>query len=128
MTDLSEILQTYLFFLLPWPGAFVSWAIYDGGLSALALWLGVGPPVAYVLHRFARNFVFLSWLIVWFMPGTIICGSATLWPWAFALVAAFGEGGCSTPLSLFVTLAINAAIVIALSAAYRRLRRPAAHA
>ena len=122
MTDLCEILWVYLVYAFPWPGMFVAWAVSDEGLSFLALWLAIGFPVAYILQRCAWRAAFLGWVIIWFMPGTIICGDATLWPWAFTLFAAFQEGGCSTPLSLCITLAGNVLFVLTVNAVVRRFQ------
>lgn len=124
MPDFTQVLLTYLFYVLPWPTAFVNWALTNSGAwHGLVLWLAVGIPVFYMLRRYRMQRALLAWIVVWFMPSTIVCGSATAFPWTFALYGLFGEGGCVSVLSLGVSLVVNTLIVLVVAAVVRRLRR-----
>ena len=123
MSEFTEILLTYLFFVLPWPTAFVNWALTMSAWQPLLLWVALGVPVAYLLYRYQKRLALLAWLVVWFMPSTIICGSATAFPWAFALYSLFQEGGCASVLSLGLSFVGNTLIVLAVAAIVRRLKR-----
>ena len=123
MSDFTEILLTYLFFVLPWPTAFVNWALTTGAWQPLLLWLAVGIPVIYLLYRYQKRLVLLAWIVIWFMPSPIICGSATAFPWAFALYRLFQEDGCVSVLSLSLSLVVNTLIVLSVAAIVRKLRR-----
>jgi len=109
---LLEIVLTYAFLLLPWPSAFVRWAWEMNAWAILLGWLAVGVPATWGIARFGGRKLFLCWLVFWFMPGTIICGAATLVPWPMALVMAFAQDGCSTALSLGISLVFNAILVL----------------
>jgi hypothetical protein len=76
-------------------------------------WLVLGLAVLELLRRLRRGPYGKLWFALWFMPGTIICGAGTLYPWPFAAYQywAYRSTMCSTPVSLSICLALNLAIV-----------------
>jgi hypothetical protein len=100
-----------LFFLLPYPFITIYYAI--GTPLRMFVWLALGVVVLELLRRFRRGPCAKLWFALWFMPGTIICGAGTLYPWPFAAYQywAYRSTMCSTPLSLLICLALNLAVV-----------------
>ncbi len=122
MADLVEILTSYFFLLLPWPSAFVLWCSETDAWELLVAWLVVGAFALWALTRREGRRALLVWIAFWFMPGTVICGSATLVPWPLAFIMAFGESGCSSAIALGTTAALNFAIVFGATTLMRRCR------
>ena len=118
MSEIWEILLTYLTFTLPWPTAFLWWAFSEGPWHYVVIWIVVGLPVGYLLKRRGLGKAFLAWIITWFMPSTIICGAATLVPWSFAFYNTVRGNDCSSWLSLGLSLALNATAVLTGSAIF----------
>lgn len=123
VSDVIEILTSYFFLLLPWPSAFVLWCREMDAWVLLVAWLVVGAFVVWRVARRKSRRALFAWIAFWFMPGTVICGSATLVPWPLALIMAFGESGCSSALSLGTTAALNFAIVFGATTLMRRCGR-----
>jgi len=113
-----DVIATYFGLLASYPWAFASVAT-DQPLW-LSAWLIVGV-IALVLARRSR-IVTIGCLALWFLPGTVICGSAMLVPLPYAVAAALGPGKCAGPASLAICIVLNAAIVVGLAWLLQRMR------
>lgn len=85
-------------------------------------WLALGVLALLLLPR-SRWFLRRTWVVLWFMPGAIICGAAATVPWPFAVWAHFGPGNCATYPDLLVAVAINAVVVFGFAELWTTLRR-----
>lgn len=108
---MSETILTYFFYLPFYPLVVVFYSLEMGILHYLIGWVALGSVIAYLVRRTIFNFLFPYFFVVWFMPGTIICGSATVVPWATTIPFMFNEGGCVSWFSLIFNLAANTAVV-----------------
>lgn len=122
MEDIHEFLWLYFSMLLPWPSAFAAYSEEMDLWGYFAGWILVGAAVAFPLSRLKRRFYMLAWITIWFMPGTIICGSAALVPWPMALYGSILGSECSTPLTVVLSLLFNALIVVAVWALLRHVK------
>jgi hypothetical protein len=86
-------------------------------------WLAVGIVVLLLLPSRSRWFLRRIWVVLWFMPGAIICGAAATVPWPFALWAHFKPGNCATYPDLLIAVAINAVVVFGFAELWARMRR-----
>src|SRR5262247_2935208 len=73
-------------------------------------WLAVGVITLVSLPR-SRWRLRRIWVVLWFMPGAIICGAAATVPWPLAVRAHFGPGNCATYAELLLAVVINAIVV-----------------
>ena len=111
MEDFSEFLWLYFSLLLPWPSVFVAYVAEMEIWSYLVGWVFIGVLVVFALKRAKRRAYLLAWIAIWFMPGAIICGSATLVPWPMTLYGSITGSECSTPLSVLLSLFFNSLLV-----------------
>lgn len=108
-----EFLTMYLVGIVIYPFYLVYWFISTP--LWLSVWLVVSAVVLVVLHKLGS----LSWrkpfIAIWILPGTIICGAATVVPWPLA-VSSFASGtGCTTSWALFSALVFNFIITYAVA-------------
>jgi hypothetical protein len=95
-----------------------------GFIQFAIAWMLIGLSIAYGLYRWAPRLLFKLWIVVWFMPGTLICGSATLIPWVSLLFWLGNEGHCVTLSSTITCLALNFFVVFTVAAVLRSVRQP----
>jgi hypothetical protein len=115
-----EVVGTYVLFLAMYPIAIATYAAEAPG--QFVGWFAIGLAAVLLLRRWCPLAVKL-WIALWFMPGTIICGAATLLPLPFAVWAAFNPGRCATVASLLECLALNNVFVFGITSLFRKLRR-----
>ena len=106
-----ETVITYFYFLPFYPLVVFGYALESELFLQLIIWFVLGCFVGHYLRSFGKSYLFLAWLVIWFMPGTIICGSATMVPWFTTIWVALSTGGCSNLFSLSFSLAVNSIIV-----------------
>ncbi|MCX7553288.1 hypothetical protein OS175_05315 [Marinicella sp. S1101] len=124
LEQMYEVLLTYIYFMFPYPTGYFFYATEMGFIEYAIAWMLVGLSIAYGLHRWAPRLFFKLWIVVWFMPGTLICGSATLIPWITSLFWLGNESYCVTLLSTITCLALNLLVVFTLASVFRKLRQP----
>jgi hypothetical protein len=115
-----EVVGTYLLFLVTYPAAIVMYAV--DAPREYAVWFVLGIVTLYLLARW-RAPVAKLWMALWFMPGTIICGAATLWPLPFTVWSLYVPVRCASVASVLVCLALNVALVFGVAWSWTRIRR-----
>jgi hypothetical protein len=101
-----------LFFFLPqYPLAVIG--NFSRDWMVAAIWRGSYILVIFVAITYAYRLCRKILISLWLMPGTIVCGAATIAPWPFTILYMFYEGGCVTVISTLVTLLFNFLIVFA---------------
>lgn len=113
-----ETVLTYLYFLPFYPIVVIGYALESGIFLHFLIWLVVGCFIGHCLRQIGKNYLFLTWLIIWFMPGTIICGSATMVPWFATILVTFNPGGCASLFSVGFSLVANTLIIFGLQYIY----------
>jgi len=117
-----ETILTYLVFLPLYPVITVMYSIEMGFFLYLIGWLFIGSILGYFLHRLNNPVPFIILIVIWFMPSTIICGSATVMPWLSVIPYAFIEGNCAGVFSLGFSLAANLVIACCLRWIYLKVK------
>jgi len=102
-----EVVTVYFAGLILYPVALGFYALEMEIYWELAAWGALGAAVVFLLRFFSKKVLALFFAAVWFMPGTVICGSATVLPWPATVYMLFNDGGCSSYFSVLFTLACN---------------------
>ena len=116
-------------------GALIFAFAYPWNVAILAIespwlmlgWLAVGVISLLLVPR-SRWHLRRIWVVLWFMPGAIICGAAATVPWPLAVRAHFGPGNCATYPDLLFAVVIYAVVVFGVAELWITLRnRRASH-
>lgn len=120
MYPMIDVVVTYVLFLATYPVAIALYALDDPG--KFAVWFVLGLMTLSLLVSWSPPIAKL-WAALWLMPGTIICGAATLLPLPFAVWSLFAPVRCASVGSVLVCSALNAALVFGVGWSWTRIRR-----
>ena len=123
MNPTIEVLATYASSPLTFPIYLIEywsdlWAYYS-------VWAVVAVAVLVLIRKTDRIKYSKPFIVLWIMPGTIICGSWASVPWPFALISYSPAGGCSTLQSLTICLLLNIVVVYGVALLLKRINRGA---
>lgn len=120
MNELLWHVGAQLYFLPQYPLAI--WELVEGNAVELVIWLVFGALATFGLSRFRQGRFVIPFIAAWFMPGSLVCGSAGIWPLPFAVSMIFGNGNCASVLSVSANFAVNCALLYGLRTISRKLR------
>ena len=109
MDVFTEFLTTYIIGVVLYPLFIAYW-----GVSApiyIGIWLVLCSAIFYLLLRFRKKEITKIFVAVFVLPGTIICGAATVVPWPMAVLSAQSGSGCTPIWALLISLVMNFIVV-----------------
>jgi len=119
--ELLAYLGVHLWFFVWYP--VVLWDLTVGDPWTMLAWFAIGALLTYAAHRFWRGVLLKPFIAVWFMPASIICGAASVWPLPFAVRLIFAPGRCATPASAALSFLLNCALLYGCVALVKKWRK-----
>ena len=104
-----DFIAAYFLFLPLYPLAIID--NFSRGWLESTIWLGISILVMFVSIKYDFTLFKKIFISIWLMPGTVVCGAATIAPWPLTVPYMFYEGGCATIISTLVSLLFNFIIV-----------------
>jgi hypothetical protein len=108
-----DFIAAYFLFLPVYPLALLEH--FNRAPLGSIVWLIITISVIFLLRRFKQATLLKVFIVIWVMPGTIVCGAAAIAPWPLTIPFIFIGGGCANSLSLSGTLAFNTVLVFGFS-------------
>lgn len=120
-----EFIITYFLFLPFYPLAWIE--SFNRSFVLTTVWLLVSVVTIFFTGKLGFKKFRKIFIAVWVMPGTIVCGAATIAPWPLTLFYVSGKGSCTTVISALVTLLLNFILVFGFSRLIMKLRYNKSH-
>lgn len=104
-----DFIAAYFLFLPVYPLAVIE--NFSRGPLASIVWLAIAILAIFLSIKFEWIAFKKTFIAIWVMPGTIVCGAATIAPWPLTVPYMFSEGDCVTIVSTLATLIFNFLLV-----------------